>query len=625
MKRCFILLQERHIKNCLEKVQQLGILHIDQQRYESEKVAGLHQELTNVKTILQRLKLLAPKQTYQAVSNYDVAKVENLERELSAIISEERLNNEEIRSLQDRVSDWSAWGEFDPALIRKLKNNGIEIHLFSVSEHHLADLLASPIEYFVINRESDKTLVAVIDRGLVSDGEKQELFARLPLELELPECSGAEAREHIEKLEQRNAGIEKTLRDRLYEQNVLHAYSEDLADRLEFEKAYNSLEDAGDGISLLSGYVPEESANDLKLLAKNYSFGLVLRDVDAAADDQAPTKLKQSFISRLINPIMSFLEVTPAYHEPDISFSFFSFFTVFVAMIMSDAVYGLVILLLGLIVQIAAKKFNTLVQMLYVLGLATFIWGVASGSWFGSRTIADMELFKNYSVWQLSIYPDLFQRSVKEQQSFVMWLCFSLGALHLIVAHLWRMVRELKRVELKALTNLGMVAMINGLYWVLLWMVRITGEIPVHALPSLLGGLGLVICFGQQEHGVNFFTGILRGFKGLFTTFLDTVGLFGDIMSYIRLFAVGIASFSIASSFNSMGQGIIGSGNGSLGILLLLAGILVLVVGHAINFVLGCLSVIVHAVRLNMLEFSNHIGLEWSGYKYRPFIKRRIK
>ena len=96
-------------------------------------------------------------------------------------------------------------------------------------------------------------------------------------------------------------------------------------------------------------------------------------------------------------------------------------------------------------------------------------------------------------------------------------------------------------------------------------------------------------------------------------------------MSYIRLFAVGIASFSIASSFNSMGGGIIESSNGSFGIVLFLAGFLVLVIGHLINFVLGCLSVIVHAVRLNMLEFSNHIGLEWAGYKYQPFIKRRIK
>ncbi len=623
MKRCFLLLQERHVKNCLEKIQHLGILHIDQQRYESEKIAQLQRELGRLTAILQRLKVLAPKQNYQAVSNYDKAKVERLCGELDELISEEQRNCEELHRLRERLESWAPWGEFDPRLLRELENDGIRILLFSLSDHHLSLLLDSPLEYFVINRSGDKTLVAAVDRGQLN--EDGELLTRLPPELELPEDSGAQARERIAALEQRNAHIEKSLRDRLYEQNVLYAYSDDLADRLEFEKACQSLDDVGDGISLLSGYVPEESANDLKLLAKNYSFGLVMRDVDVSEGDQAPTKLKQNFVSRLINPVLSFLEVTPAYHEPDISFSFFSFFAVFVAMIMSDAVYGLAILLLALVAQLSSKKFSVFVQMLYVLGLATFIWGTASGSWFGSRTLAGMELFRNYSVWQLSVYPDLFGREAKDQQNFIMLLCFTIGALHLIIAHLWRMLREFKQGELKALCNLGMIAMINGLYWLLLWMVSISAQIPPHALPSLVIGLIVVICFGQQESGLNFFSGILRGLSGLFTTFLDTVGLFGDIMSYIRLFAVSIASFSIASSFNGMGVAIIGAANGSLGILLLLAGALVLVIGHLVNFVLGCLSVIVHAVRLNTLEFSNHIGLEWAGHRYQPFAKRRTK
>ncbi len=625
MKRCFILLQECHVKNCLERIQLLGFLHISQQRYETEKIAKLHHKLKNIEGILERLKLLAPKQGYQIVSNYDKPRIESLQESLNTLMAEERENKEEIDNLRNSSSSWSVWGEFDPSLIHELKNHGIQIHLFAVNELQLSRLRESSIEYFIINKEADKTLVALIDRGLASDEEREELFSHLPMELELPEFSSKGFEKKILELGQRNAHIEKILRDRLYEQNALYAYSQDLADQLEFEKAYNNLEDLGDGIFLLSGYTPEENLNDLKFLAKNYSFGLILRDVDLDQGDQAPTKLKQNFISRLINPIMSFLEVTPAYHEPDISFSFFSFFTVFVSMIMSDAVYGIAIILLGLITQIATKKFSTLTQMLYVLGSATFIWGTASGSWFGSQSIANMELFKAYSIWQLSVYPELFGHTAKEQQNFIMWLCFSLGAIHLIVAHLWRMFRELKQFELKGLSNLGMIAMINGLYWVLLWMVRIQDTVPSYALPSLIAGLSIVICFGQQEKGVDFFTGILRGLTGLFTTFLDTVGLFGDIMSYIRLFAVSIASFSIASSFNGMGNGIIESGNGSLGIILFLAGFLILVIGHLINFVLGCLSVIVHAVRLNMLEFSNHIGLEWSGYKYQPFIKRRIK
>ena len=608
--------------SCLEKIQQLGILHIDQQHYESENITSLHAKLLRVAEILKRMEILALKQPYQSVSSYDLAKIDSLYHELFGLISEEQKNNEDIVTLQGHLDSWSAWGEFDPALICELRRQDIYIHLFTVLSRHLPVLMDSSMEYFTINRKDDLTLVALIDRGLHSPEEKRKLFDALPPEIDLPECSIAELKTRIQNLKERNAFIEKILRNRLYERNTLFAYSQDLADQLEFEKARFSLEDLGDEIYLLNGYVPESDVNNLKLYAKNYSFGLVLRDIELKEGEHPPTKLKQNFISRLINPILSFLEVTPAYHEPDISLSFFCFFTIFVAMIMSDAAYGLAILLLGLTVQFSIGRCNTFVQMLYVLGGATFVWGTASGSWFGSEHIASIELFKHYSVKYLSVYPELFDYSVKEQQEFIIWLCFSLGALHLIVAHLWRGVREVKRERLKALANLGMIAMINGLYWLLLWMVQISQELPSHVLPSLALGLAITILFGQQDRSFGFLHGILKGIKGLFTTFLDTVGLFGDIMSYIRLFAVGIASFSIASSFNGMGFGIISTSGGSFEILFFLAGIFVWILGHVINFVLGCLSVIVHAVRLNMLEFSNHIGLEWTGYKYQPFIKR---
>ena len=105
---------------------------------------------------------------------------------------------------------------------------------------------------------------------------------------------------------------------------------------------------------------------------------------------------------------------------------------------------------------------------------------------------------------------------------------------------------------------------------------------------------------------------------GFFTNFIDTISCFSNVMSYIRLFAVGLASLAIAQSFNGMAEGLLSG-------FALPFGILVLIIGHAVNLVMGFLSIVVHGVRLNIMEFSGQVGVEWSGYKYEPFKKKVLK
>jgi len=107
-------------------------------------------------------------------------------------------------------------------------------------------------------------------------------------------------------------------------------------------------------------------------------------------------------------------------------------------------------------------------------------------------------------------------------------------------------------------------------------------------------------------------------FPRLITTFLSIIGSFSDVVSYIRLFAVGMASVAIADAFNQMAEGF-GWSSAATG----LATVLVLLIGHGLNIVLGAMAVLVHGVRLNVLEFSNHLNMEWSGIEYNPFKGKR--
>jgi V/A-type H+-transporting ATPase subunit I len=174
-----------------------------------------------------------------------------------------------------------------------------------------------------------------------------------------------------------------------------------------------------------------------------------------------------------------------------------------------------------------------------------------------------------------------------------------------------------ERPRIRAFADLGWLAVVFGVYFLVLNVVLDAEQFPIpqFAIYSVAAGVGLVLITNQQEEGSNFFVGIGRGLANIIPTALSSINVFSDTVSYIRLYAVGLASIEIAKSFNAM-AGSIGSGVGGI-----IAAALILALGHTLNLAMGALSVVVHGVRLNVLEFSGHLGMEWTGIPYRPFGK----
>jgi len=196
-----------------------------------------------------------------------------------------------------------------------------------------------------------------------------------------------------------------------------------------------------------------------------------------------------------------------------------------------------------------------------------------------------------------------------DPQQKVMFICFVLALIQLGLANIMNIIKELP--GLKSIAHVGWLSLTAGLFLLVLQLV-LSKPMPSFA-PALMGiGLGLIVVFGNQEKDISFMKGLTTGFGGAFTTFLDSISTFSNIISYIRLFAVGMASVAIASSFNGIAAPMLKG-------FAFPAGLLVLIVGHGLNIVMGMLSVVVHGIRLNMLEFSGQLGIEWSGYEYKPF------
>ena len=382
-------------------------------------------------------------------------------------------------------------------------------------------------------------------------------------------------------------------------------------DSIVFEQVTETV--SGDDIVYLTGYIPASDVDRFVSYAKKEKLAYSLSD--PGPDDNPPTKVRYKGFVRIVKPVFDILGTVPGYNEYDISSYFLVFFSLFFAMIIGDAGYGIIFILISLIMQLKTKKCTDLNILVYVLGGATVVWGAVTGTWFGSLMILEkIPFLQRLVIPPLANYPELFGLDATYTQNMLMKFCFMLGTLQLSLGRVINIITKAKAKDLSLVAEIGWLIDAILIYFLALNLV-IGEPFPMKVIAMGVGtGFVLVCFFSAQGPGVPFGKGVKSSLGGFFTTFLDTISCFSNLMSYIRLFAVGMASLAIAQSFNSMGGGLMGG-------FAAVFGILVIVIGHVLNLVMGILSVVVHGVRLNLLEFSGALGMEWAGYKYEPFRK----
>lgn len=210
-------------------------------------------------------------------------------------------------------------------------------------------------------------------------------------------------------------------------------------------------------------------------------------------------------------------------------------------------------------------------------------------------------------------YPQYFGYEAQYAYDGVMKFSFTIGAIQMALGALLSIRKKLPQKDLSWVADLGWMVAIIAMYFLSLNLV-IGENIPMMPVFVAVGiAFLLVVLFGGMSPDKTFGQGLKSGLADAFTVFLNTISCFGNVMSYIRLFAVGMAGVAISQSFNSMAGQMSGP--------LLVAAVLIVVVGHGLNIIMCFLSVVVHGVRLNVLEFSGQAGLEWTGIAYEPFKK----
>ena len=476
------------------------------------------------------------------------------------------------------------FGAFDPASLRRLRAEGLAVRLARAPLRRWPGPVDDAVWVDLGHDRRRQSLALVGPAEVVAAAEvPDEVIApdeppeRLAHEIADVEIEASQARERLARLTRSRP--------------VLEAWRLRTEDEVRFEEARASMETVGT-VAVLRGFVPADEVDRVAKLAAERSWGLWVSEVEDPA--AAPTLIRNPRWVRPIEPLFSFLGVVPGYGQVDISASFLVFFGLFFAIIVGDAGYGLLFLVLS---EVARRRWPTapdrVITLLRALSIATIAWGLASGNFFG--------------VAALPSALEALRLDWLTEERNVMTLAFTIGVVHLTLAHAWNVVRFLNST--RALVELGWIATTWTMYFLARQLV-LGDPFPPLAWVSLGVGVVLIAAFitPWDKLRSEWFTHAMLP--------LNLVSNFVDVVSYVRLFAVGAATYAVAESFNALAASIeLG------GVLGALVSALVLLFGHTLNVLLAAMGVLVHGVRLNTLEFASHLSLSWTGHPYRPFAR----
>ena len=370
-------------------------------------------------------------------------------------------------------------------------------------------------------------------------------------------------------------------------------------------------------IAYLQGYVPVTEVE--KLRAEALKQGWALKIDDPAEDDmKVPTCIKKPKWMRIIDPLFDFIGIAPGYRENDVSLFFLIAFPIFFGMLIGDFAYGVLFMTTAFLCKYLFRKKEAAqmpLNLLILLSAFSIIFGLLQGACLGlPREILPAPLKGLDFLADPKNSPSACKLAEKLKiadpmdlkDKFIQWFCFLLAALHLSSARVFKTITEIR--NWRSWGNLGWAFLIWGNFFTAVNLIVFPGTFPLYFAGTLYGvGILLIVVTITGEAALNLPFSI--------------IGSFVDVLSYIRLFAVGLSGVYVGTCFNDMGRMVMDSLPQQLLVIGVAGLILVAVCGHALNILLGIMGVMVHAIRLNTLEFSNHIEMQWTGIKYRPFAK----
>jgi len=599
MEKYAFLVYHSEYDSFLHGIQELGVIHVIEKQsgiLEDETVRRMHTKLSELQAAAKFLSNKLPgkavlkpfvtdEYAYESIENLqELQKTQdNLELRLSTVVKD--------------ISQLTPWGEFSWDIISKLRQQGWQLTFYSCPTRKI-DLTWNEKFFFeIISQDSSTTnFITITKAGELIDLDLESVH--------LPEKSlSSLLAEEVSIKEQLRQIADSYSNLAIDSINTLKQVQTSALADLDFRKVVlNTEKQADNRLMLLEGWAPVENHEEISNFLNEK--GVVWFSHKAEKEDPAPIKLTNNKFAKLFHPITELYEM-PAYGELDLTPFFAPFFVMFFGLCLGDAGYGVLLLLIGLIARRKVKDdMKPIMTLVSILGGGTIFFGFLSGTLFG------IELLKVEWPWIQRF------KSIMLDSNDLFSFSLIIGGVQIIFGMTIKAIGQTIRFGFKnALSTWG-------------WLVAIIGCGGVFGMQKL----GIL---SQQSATVGYYiTGslaflgifILNDIKrnplinigaGLWDTYNMITGLLGDVLSYVRLFALGISGAVLGLVFNDLAMKM----SPDIPVVGFLVSAIILLFGHGMNIFMAGLGSFVHPLRLTFVEFYKNAGFEGGGKKYNPFRK----
>ena len=607
MKKLALLVYHKEYAAFLEKLREVGVVHIQERESGAVENPEMEQKLSvaaRYTRIVKRLEACAPESLEPAGNPSAAAAIMDNVETLVADIEQHRT----LQQVLDKdISTLQPWGNFDYSNVEKLQEAGYELKFFVTSaKSYMSEWESEYNAIPVAEKQSRKYFVTITPQGAVVDIDAEP--AKLPAaSLAALESEFAAVNARIDEFENELANVAQS------GLNTVKAAQEQQKRDIEFAKVMLGGEKvSGDKLVLLEGWVPEESVEALKSMLDGSGAFYELRA--ARRGDKVPVKLRNNAFTRMYE-VLTKMYGMPSGTDFDPTPIVAPFFSLFFAFCMGDAGYGLLLILLGFILK--KKLSNSLAGMMNLvitLGVFTTVLGALLGTFFGMSLLEFTGIPQNIKDFIIAGDVELMGATYDKQ----MILALGIGVVHISIAMTVKAINSTVFYGFKeSLSAWGWWLVVVGgvIVGTLSFLSVIPAEISKWAFIAV-GGLGALGIYVLNNLRRNVFANIGAG---LWDTYNMASGLLGDILSYIRLFALGLAGGMLGATFNSLAMMVV-EGQEGIGAVFGWIGFgLIILIGHTLNIAMSCLSAFVHPLRLTFVEYFKNAGYDGKGEEYKPF------
>ena len=585
MKKYTFLVFHREYEAFLEQLREAGVVHV------TEKAAGMAED-EQLQKLLSEVeatrKLIA-----QGAPDQLLTEKVNLEQRIAATKKE--------------ADKMAVWGDFSAERIEQLKAAGYTLRYFTCSKKSFQE------EWGIVVAEQAGTLYFV--QVTSSGDEAMRLLgdeASVCQEQQLSAKSAADLMKDIEGLNgllvAQNARIELWAKENI---PALEAKLVVLKQQIDWQRVTLNTDSKADGsLKILEGFCPADQAPALnEMLAKQEVY---YQEEDPQVEDNTPIKLRNNKFTKLFESLTG-MYGWPNYNEYDPTPILAPFFLLFFALCMGDCGYGIMLMIVGLL--IAKKKLNIamfegLGPIITVLGIGTTVVGFFLGTFMGFDLYA--------AEWMPQVLKNVMIKGSVSVAGMTydlqMVMALGIGVFHICLAMVVKAICSTQQLGFKEnIANWAWTLLIvGGLIVTILGMT----VLPQEVFKWTIIAVAVVSALGIYVFNTPGRNPLINIGSGLWDTYNMATGILGDVLSYIRLYALGLAGGKLGEAFNTLGEMVLGDS-----IVSWVPFVLIFAIGHVLNLAMSALGAFVHPLRLTFVEYFKNAGYEGKGTLYQPFKK----